>query len=470
MRRSSVGSFALAALILLSAAAPATASATSVQFSRGLYVAPLDQAFPAPITVTVKDDVGAPRVGVEVAFSVTPDSTGATASISAPTATTDGNGVAQITGTAGSEGGFPVLRATVDGASAGVLLVNRPPGYRPGEQLASIVAQNQDGVTEDVRDGLGKHDFVLVDVCAGWCGPCRFFAQETQTAIIQLATLYGVKLKLATLLKEGDVGGPSVQADAQSWNSSNGLSDSVLHAGGSFQSELYRGASFFMFDNDPEGFGAFPTHLLVDSKGNILDRLVGAASAEETVARVLAYTKTKDVKPPKVSPVGEVGVQLPNGELHSDLFSVFDAHFYDWGAVALFGEDVDGIAQRIWYYVTPGAAPLPASGALGLSLTRFKPEAKQPLTSTTVPVYSYMQLYDGALEVAVATTLPAVQNKDTVTVTADLAELRAAIRAKIEAGEYEIQLGDAPTLTPELIDALVNSLFAVAVEANYTIK
>lgn len=465
---------ALAALILLSAVAPATAAATSVEFSRGGYVAPLGQAFPDPISVTVKDDLGDPVAGAEVAFSVTPDSTGATATISAPTATTDGNGVAQITGTAGTQAGFPMIHATADGASADATLVNRPPGYRPGEQLASIVAQNQDGVTEDVRGGLDNKTFLLVDVCAGWCDICGPFAQNTETAIAELATLHGIKLKLVSLLQQGADHEPSEQSDAQTWKSDLGLSGSVLHAGGSAESALYRGARFFLHDNDPNAGNAFPTHLLVDPKGNILDRHLGGETADQTVDRVLAYVKTKTVKPPTVKPVGEVGVQLPNGETHSDLFNVFESHTYDWGVVGVGGDDVGAIAQRNWSYQTSflGGAPLAASGTLTLSLTRFKTEAKQPLTSSTVPVEAVMRLTSGGLVfVSAATTLPAVQDmkSGTVTVAADLAALRAAMRAKLEAGQYQVLLGTLPTLTPEVIDALVNSMFGVSVRAEYTI-
>jgi hypothetical protein len=467
----------VSALILLSAVAPATASATSVQFSRGSYVAPLGQALPEPISVTVKDELGDPVSGVEVAFSVTPDSTGATADLSALTATTDVAGVAQITGTAGAEAGFPTVHATVDGVSSDALIVNRPPGYRPGEQLASIVAQNQDGVTEDLRDGLAdKNTYLLVDVCAGWCTPCKNFAQATQSAIAQLAVLYGVKLKLVTVLMQDASALPSNQPDALGWKDGNGLTDSVFHAGGSAQSALYRAAGFFLYNNDPGvQSGAFPTHLLVDPKGNILDRRLGFDSTEQTVDRVLAdVNKTKAEKPPRpatLGPAGQLGVQLPNGETHSDLFDIFDSHTYDWGTVSLFDFDSPTIAGRYWTYLTPGEAPLAAAGTLTTSLTRFKSEAKQPLTSSSVQVIGIMELegeYIGA-----SATLPAIQKGDTVTVAADLAALRAAMRAKLEAGGFFSLTGDElahlPPLTTEQIDALVDSMFGISVAAQYTI-
>ncbi len=465
---------AVAALSL--AVSAATASATSVEFSRAYYAAPLGQAFPDPISVTVTDEIGEPVSGAEVAFSVTPDATGATATISGPTATTDGDGVAQVTGTAGTEAGFPKVHAAVDGASADATLVNRPPGYRPGEKLASIVAENQDGVTEDVRDSLSGGTFLLVDVCAGWCVPCQEFAQETETAITQLAVL-GVKFKTVTLLVQGSdelLGPPSVQSDAQTWKSENAVSGSVLHAGGSADSALYRGGTFFSLNDEGFTLSGFPTHLLVDPKGNILDRVAGADSAQETVDRVLAHTKTKTVKPPKPGPpIGEVGVQLPSGATHSELFTEFGSHDSAFGQVSLGGEDVNGIAQRTWGYVTPPPfAPLAASGTLTTSLTRFKAEARQRLTSPTVTARGGMRL-GFATVIQANTTLPAVQNAQsgTVTVAADLVALRSAMRDKIEAGDFQVTVGNDPSpLTPEQIDALVDSLFGFQVEASYTIK
>ena len=478
----SVGAAFTGALILLTAVVPATASATTVEFPRSNWVAPLGQPFPDPIKVTVKNDGGDPVQDAVVAFAVTPDSTGATATISAPEATTDANGVAQITGTAGTLPGFPRVTATVDGASAQARLIARPPGYVPGEQLASVEAQNQDGVTENLRDGLDNKTFVLVDVCAGWCGPCRQFAQDTEEAIAALAAVHGIRLKLATVLMEGVNGGQaSDQLDAQNWKNVNDLTGSVLHGGGTFQSDLSRAAAWFLYENDnlvPNG--AFPTHLLVDQKGKILDRRVGAETAEQTVDRVLAAggKTAKPPKPPKPSAqtaVGEVGIELPGGQAHSEVFDAFDIHFVEWGIVALFGEDANGIATRDWQYVTPDVLePLAASGTLKMSLTRFGKEAKQPLTSSTVPVGGVMQHNAGEVDeayVTAETTLPAVQNKKTgtVTVPVDLAALRSTLRTQIEAGQYEVIGGSLPELTPEVIDGLVDSLFSVAVRTQYTI-
>lgn len=466
-------SLALAALVLLTVAGSASAAVTTVQFSAGHYAAAVGQALP-PISVTVTDENNAPVAGVTVAFSVTPDSTGATATLSAATATTDSNGVAQVTATAGAQAGYPAVHATAGGVSADATIVNRPPGYRPGEQLASIVAPNQDDVTENVRDGLAdKQTFLIVDVCAGFCVPCANYAAAVEAAITQLAA-QGVTLKLVTLLKVGASDAePSVQSDALAWKANNHLTGSVLHAGGSTDSALYRDAGYFLYDNDPGASnGAFPTHLLVDPKGNIIDRVLGFNSdtTQQTVDQILAIvnkTKAPSTKPPKVGPQGQISVQLPNGETHSDVFDTYNTQdAFDWGYVFL--GNFGGTTQRSFGYVTPGLVTLPASGTLTVSLTRLDADKKLTLTSTLLNVTVFMYL--GGEQVDIDTTLPAVQNGSTVTVTADLAALQTATRAQLEAGNFQT-ISD-PTiyvapLKPEVVTALVNATVGINVNALY---
>jgi hypothetical protein len=270
---------------------------------------------------------------------------------------------------------------------------------------------------------------------------------------------------------------PSEQADAQQWKSDQGLTGSVLHAGGSADSALFRGAGFFLADNDPFASNAFPTHLLVDPKGTILDRRVGVDSAQQTVDRVLSFIPTKTVNPPKVTPVGQVDVQLPNGETRSEVFNAFGSQ----NGIGLFGNDVGGIAEREWSYTTPGLfpPPFPAAGTLTLSLTRFKTEARQPLKSSTVSVTAGMRIGSpippgnpGFAAVQAETTLPAAQDKKTgkVTVATRLETLRAAMQAKLQAGQYAVTAGNLPSPpTQQQIDDLVASMFGVAVTAQYTI-
>lgn len=452
----------LVPLLVMLAIAPASAATIDVSFGQGFYVASLGQPLPVPLTVTVTDENG-PVAYAEVALAVLPDSQGATATLSDSTAVTDENGVASVAATAGTIGGFASIQASVGGVTADVTLVIRPPGYRPGEQLASVTGPNDNGVTESIRDGLDNKTFLLIDVCAGWCGPCRFFAEETQAAIAMLATV-GVQLQLVTLIMEGEPGVASTQADAQAWKQSNGLSDSVLHAEGSLQSEVYRAGLFFLAEGAEL---AYPTHLLVDPKGTILDRRVGAESTQQTIDRVLAFAKSKAPKKPKPAPIGEVTATLPDGQSYSGEFEG-TPDLQDVGEGTLV---VDEPTPGTWAfgYGTSGS-PLPATGTLTTSLTRFK--VKEQLDSSTVTVQAYMPLFDdeGSLQdvVIAATNLEASQRKGTVSVPIDLAALRTAIRTELAAGNYLVGQGTPLDLTPEVIDSLAASAFAVIAYATYS--
>ncbi len=81
-------------------------------------------AFAAPLVVKVLDFANKPVVGAVVSFAA--PSTGATATLSAPTATTNAQGLAQITATASQKAGFYVVTASLNGSSAkvGFLLTN----------------------------------------------------------------------------------------------------------------------------------------------------------------------------------------------------------------------------------------------------------------------------------------------------------------------------------------------------------
>jgi hypothetical protein len=74
---------------------------------------PVNTEFPEPLVVRVVDQAGDPVSGVDVGF-VAPDS-GASAALSAPTATTDANGEASITATANTVAGSYTVAASVAG-------------------------------------------------------------------------------------------------------------------------------------------------------------------------------------------------------------------------------------------------------------------------------------------------------------------------------------------------------------------
>ncbi|MET0226152.1 MAG: Ig-like domain-containing protein, partial [Dokdonella sp.] len=78
----------------------------------------VDTAFAEPLLVEVTDAAGNPVAGTVVTYSVVPSPAGASAVLSAGTATTDSNGRAAITATAGSVAGTYVVDAHVAGVGA----------------------------------------------------------------------------------------------------------------------------------------------------------------------------------------------------------------------------------------------------------------------------------------------------------------------------------------------------------------
>ena len=463
---------AAAVSAVLAGVSPANAAVDSLQFVDTVHAAAVGMPFAEPIAVTVRDENG-PVEGVQVTFSVQPDSTGATAQLSATTAATDAAGVAVVSVTAGATPGFPQLVAQTQEATAWAQLVNRPPGYLPGERLATIEAVDQDGESETVKAAKGK-TFLLVDVCASWCGPCRHFAEQAQAAIAQLAML-GIEVELVTLLAEGNAPWTvSTQTDAVAWKQSLGLTGSVLHADGSPQSALYRSAFFTLY---AEGDNAsFPTHLLVDPKGTILDRRMGADSTEQTIERVLQYAKAKQPNRAPAIDSGEVSVILPDGASYSHRFTDFGFETVDQGFLMLDGADGSNVVSRSWTYLATDAAVLADDGSMQLSLTRFRSEVGQRLVSGSARVEGGMALFDAAgTEVqaflVASTTMPASQQGGTVSVEVSLPALRSALKGELEAGRYRMTYGhqDAP-LTADQIDAVLEAVYSVGATVEYLAK
>jgi hypothetical protein len=468
-------------LALLPLAVPATASATTLTFDRNTYSSQVGQPFDHPVRVTVKDDVGAPLADTEVTFTTQAEAiTGAIPVLDATSATTDANGVAQITASGGDTDGFPALRATVGDVTKGVAVVIRRMGFVPGQQLARVVAQDHTGVTRDIRDTLRGNTWMLVDVCAGWCGPCQFFVGQFEDARTELYTRYHVRVEMASLLMEGtDHGVPSTRTDALRWKRAHGLSGNVYHAEGSRTSELFRSGFYFAGTGAPGGFLAFPTHLLVSPKGEIIDQVVGVQTAEETVARIVAASGAREFRPRPPHPTPPSKTVAPTtitatlgGQTFTQAFTGSSSVSTPLGGDLVYtADDSDlAVAYRSFGLQTPQVGtPLPASGVLGLTLTRPNQEKNQPLTTTSLPTQLFAELPEQGITLHVDTTLPASTPKQGVTaVQADLAAMRSVLRTKLEAGQFTLESGVLVDPSAEEIDALVASMWGIMVRAGFT--
>jgi hypothetical protein len=137
-------------------------------------------------------------------------------------------------------------------------------GYGVGDKALKIAGLDQ----YEGKTTLSKlhRRWVLLDVCAVWCGPCNG-AAEQYAPLVAEANEKGVPLSVLTVLRDGPaVGEASIRAQAESWAVKYGYQrESVLHCGGSAESPLFKLVEEISVANGV--VAEFPCHLLIDPKG-----------------------------------------------------------------------------------------------------------------------------------------------------------------------------------------------------------
>ncbi|MDK4737656.1 redoxin domain-containing protein [Rhizobium sp. CB3171] len=145
-------------------------------------------------------------------------------------------------------------------------------GYRVGDKAADIVGQDQSGKTVQLSKYSPNKDWILVDICAQWCGPCNFAAEKTRGFIDNVNVTKGTKLKLTpfTVLVDDRSYRASSQVTAQQWATKYNFDpkEAVVHCGGDPKSDLrWLVNKYTLANNIPEA--AYPTYVLIDSDGVI---------------------------------------------------------------------------------------------------------------------------------------------------------------------------------------------------------
>ncbi|MFN7976591.1 MAG: Calx-beta domain-containing protein [Vicinamibacterales bacterium] len=238
-----------------------------------------------PFGFRVVDTQNHPMAGVPV--TMTAPLTEPTILLDDTVVVTDATGFARTAGTASSTSGFYWLQATAPGAPAPVsmLMLNLPPGYRPGDQLADAAAVDDTGTARTLRGLLTPGRFLILDVCANWCSACALVAPQIPSTLAALAA-QGIDVDLVPVLREGpSPGTASTQTDAVAWRQAFALPGIALHASGDLRSPLARAADLIAGALSP----AYPTYLLVGPDGTILDRHVGALDGAAMTAFVQAH-------------------------------------------------------------------------------------------------------------------------------------------------------------------------------------
>jgi thiol-disulfide isomerase/thioredoxin len=152
------------------------------------------------------------------------------------------------------------------------------PDLSVGAQAPEVVSQDLDGKKVKLSDLKGK--VVVLDIWATWCGPCKGMIPHTKT--------------LVEKMKDKPFVFVSVSADAQKETLATFLKSTSMP-----WTHWWAGTGGIVKDWEVE---AFPTIYVIDTKGVIREKIVGAnnAAVEKAVEKLVKEAEDK-TKPSKTS-------------------------------------------------------------------------------------------------------------------------------------------------------------------------
>lgn len=147
-----------------------------------------------------------------------------------------------------------------------------PYGIAVGDRLESLTLDDCDGRPISFQNILNGSQLMLLNVAAGWCGPCIEETQGLEEEIFQ--AFCGRGLHVVQVVFEDGLARPATSLFCGQWRDRYGLTFPVL------RDPIFRTEA--LFENR---LVQTPLNLLIDSEGIIIYRSMG--EVDENLARVI---------------------------------------------------------------------------------------------------------------------------------------------------------------------------------------